>query len=115
MSYDFAIKTGDSRPPLKAVMRIGRSRLDLTEAKEVVLVLKRGATASTHKMEVTDAKNGEVECSFDWNDLTVAGVYKGEVRIVWKEGAKDEEDEVQTIPNERYLEVLVTKSLNGSP
>jgi hypothetical protein len=109
---DFTIKTGDTYPPLGAVLDDDGTPVDLTAADSVRLILKleSPSTVVEGAAAVTSAAGGAVEYEWAAGDTDQAGEYQGEWEVTWDAGSTP--PSVQTFPNDGYFSVEILADLD---
>jgi hypothetical protein len=103
----FVIKQNDTLPRLTATLKeADNSPIDLTDATTVHLVLKQkdGTPQFKKPCSILDDEGGIVQYDWDAEDTAEDGNYDGEFEVLWG-------TEVQTIPNDKYFDVLIVKDL----
>jgi hypothetical protein len=100
LAADFVIKRGDQRQYLRGTLKANGVAVDLTDALEVHLYLYTKETEqglarriATGPLTILDAPAGRWEYPWEADDLQKAGLYQGELEVVWDNG------EPQTWPN----------------
>ena len=101
----FKIKRNDRLPAYEVLLDTGSS---LVGATVLFFMTKRGGT--TPKVNggactIVDAATGRVRYEWAVGDTDTAGTYDAEFEITYANGKK------QTLPDEDYLEVTVSKDL----
>jgi hypothetical protein len=103
----FVIKQNDTLPRLRATLKeADNTPIDLTDATQVHLVLKQkdGTPSFKNPCTIIDDEAGIVEYEWEAVDTAEDGTYDGEFEITWG-------TEVQTVPNDKYFDVLIVKDL----
>jgi hypothetical protein len=98
------MKVGDRRPYLEVqLLRTDGKPLDLTGADLVFTMRQKGQPEKIDEeaMVVTSAAKGLAEYHWGVDDTDTAGIFQGEVTIIWPGGVRE------TQPDEGYIIVQV--------
>jgi len=105
---DFYIKQNDSRPYLDAqLFNADNTVIDLTgcTVRFIMAPTSGGSVKVNGLCAITDAMNGKVRYYWQTGDTDAFGDYKAEFEVTFPDGSR------QTIPNDGYIIVSVTKDL----
>jgi hypothetical protein len=105
----YAVKRGNTDPPLRATLRAGGKPLPLTDVAQVRFHMRPviGATGPVIDglATVIDAPKGRVQYQWAPGDTAVPGWYDTEWWIQWNDGTE------RTIPNDGWVALEVVGSL----
>lgn len=109
---DFYLKRGDRSQPLQRVLRDfdGDPKDLITKTVKFYMTNARTGAVVVNGVVITpvDAVNGIVQYEWEAGTTDVAGTYLGEFETIDPEGRKE------SFPNDRNLEILITKKV-GDP
>jgi hypothetical protein len=108
MASRYTLKTKDTAPPFTATLEDVNGAIDLTNAEKLELWLRiegsEGAALQL-KMDIGNAKKGEVIVKWAEMNTAADGTYQAEAKIYWKDGTKE------SVPNDSYEILIITRSL----
>ncbi len=106
-SNKFWIKSGDTRPWLRAVLSDANGVVDLSTATVNFFMrsVKQPSTTVSGVATVVDGPAGVIEYEWVAGDTDVPGDYHAEFEVTFADAT------VATFPNTGYLEVLVMREL----
>lgn len=106
---DFNIKTGDTLPVIRAILRQGDgSVIDLADAAEVRFHMRRRGSTTLLIDKACDIPNpagGIVQYAWQVGDFEDAGQYEAEFEITYTSG------DVATVPNNKHLSIVITAEI----
>lgn len=103
---DFCIKTGDTLPKLEATLKKANGGVvDLTGCSVTLVWADSVTGAKRSGGAVVVTSDGDVEYSWENNDLPVPGTYYGEWKVTYPNG------KVESFPSHGYINIKVLASL----
>jgi hypothetical protein len=102
---DFITKQGDTRNALEAHLKENGVTIDLTNCTVNFILHDDDTVLINRSATITDATNGIVVMNFTESELDNIGEFEGEFKVTFSGG------EVETFPNQDYLDIKILKSL----
>jgi hypothetical protein len=105
------VKRGDTAPEFRVRVLDGTTPINLASAQEVRLAIVDPRDPSALLVDAVmtvddqDDFTGRVSYGWDPDDLSIAGIYRGDIKVSWPDGT------TQTFPSDGYIRFVVLEDV----